>query len=109
MDRIIIQTTGGNTNVALGDATVDASGQGQTVIAVGDIKALEKVLSAAGLSKEDVHSLTQAIETDGKKPGSKVGEWVRDKASKVLSGGVKVGTKIGSEILTAWIKQHYGI
>jgi L-rhamnose isomerase len=49
------------------------------------------------------------MDADGKKPGSKVGEWVRQKASKVVAGGVSVGAKIGSEILTAWIKQHYGL
>jgi hypothetical protein len=49
------------------------------------------------------------IEVDGRKPESKVGEWVKEKASKVLAGGVNVGTKIGSELLTAWIKQHYGL
>jgi hypothetical protein len=34
---------------------------------------------------------------------------VKEKGSKVLAGGIRVGTKIGSEILTAWIKQHYGL
>ena len=109
VDAIIIQTTGGTTNVAFGQGTVDATGQGQTVVAVGDRKTLDRVLNAAGLGKEDLDSLTEAIEADGEKPGSKVGGWVKDKASKVLAGGVKVGTKIGAEILTAWIKAHYGI
>ncbi len=109
IQNIIFQNTGGNTNVAFGQANVDASGQTQTFIAVGDRKVLDRVLSNAGLDKFDLDNLTEAIEVDGPKPGNRVGEWVKDKASKVLSGGVKVGTKIGSEILTAWIKQHYGL
>jgi len=109
IQSIIFQNTGGNTTVAFGQANVDASGQGQTVIAVGDREALNAVLRQAGLDNRDLDSLTKAIQIDGEKPGNKVGEWVKDKGAKVLSGGIKVGTKIGSEILTAWIKQHYGL
>jgi len=109
IQSIIFQNTGGNTTVAFGQATVDASGQGQNVIAVGDREALNAVLGKAGLAKPELEALTSAMETDGKQPGGKVGEWVRENASKVLSGGVKVGTKIGTEILTAWIRQHYGL
>lgn len=99
--NVVINNLGGN--VALGD--LDASGS--TVIIAGDRKTLDAILSQAGLDKGDLDSLTEAIQTDGAKPGNKVGEWVKEKGSKVLSGGIKVGTKIGSEILTAWIKQHY--
>jgi hypothetical protein len=109
VDSIIIQTTGGYTNVAFGQGVVDAPGQGQTVIAVGDRRALDKVLTAAGLEKDDLDSLTQAMDADGERPGRRVGQWVKENGSKVLSGGVKVGTKIGTELLTAWIRHHYGI
>jgi len=109
IQNIIFQNTGGNMNMAFGQSSVDASGQGQTNIAVGDRKALDAVLSKAGLEKVDLDSLTEAIRIDGKKPGDKVFEWVKEKASKVLSGGIKVGTDIGAQILTAWIKQHYGL
>ncbi len=109
IQNIIFQNTGGNTNVAFAQANLDASGQSQTVIAVGDRQALDRILSSAGLDKSDLDSLTEAIQVDGKKPGNKVREWVKEKGSKVLSGGIKVGTKIGSEILTAWLKQHYGL
>lgn len=109
VDSIVIHTTGGNTNVAFGRGTVDAAGQGQTIIAVGDWSALANVLSAAGLGKEDVDGLRVAIATEKDKPGSNVNRWVKEKASKVLAGGIKVGTDIGQQILTAWIKAHYGI
>ena len=75
---------------------MDASGQGQTVIAVGDREELNAVLRQAGLDNRDLDSLTEAIRIDGEKPGNKVGEWVKDKGGKVLSGGIKAGTKIGS-------------
>ena len=51
-------------------------------------------------------TLTDALESDGDKPGNKVHEWIKKNTSKVLSGGVQVGTRIGQEILTAWIKAH---
>jgi hypothetical protein len=53
---------------------VDASGQGQTVIAVGDREELNAVLRQAGLDNRDLDSLTEAIRIDGEKPGNKVGE-----------------------------------
>lgn len=109
IQSIIFQNTGGTTNVAFGQSSVDASGQMQTNITVGDRKALDDLLTKAGLDKPDLDSLTEAMQADGAKPGNKVGEWIKAKASKILSGGVSVGTKIGAEILTAWIKQHYGL
>jgi 2-hydroxychromene-2-carboxylate isomerase len=68
------QDTGGNTTVAFAQANVDASGQGQTVIAVGDREELNAVLRQAGLDNRDLDSLTEAIRIDGEKPGNKVGE-----------------------------------
>ena len=108
IQSIIFQNTGGNTTVAFGHANVDAS-QHQIVITVGDRQGLDKALASAGLEKQDLDTLTDAIKADGDEPRNKVNEWIRMNASKVLSGGVKVGTHIGQEILTAWIKAHYGI
>lgn len=109
IQSIIFQNTGGNTNVAFGQGSVDASGQQQTVITVGDRESLDAVLAKAGLEQKDLDNLTEAMQLDGTKPGHKVGEWVKENASKVLAGGMKVGTKIGTELLSAWIKQHYGL
>jgi hypothetical protein len=91
IQSIVFNNLGGSANVAFG-GSVDASMQGQTVIAVGDRQALDRVLTSAGLSSEDVGSLTSAIEADGSKFGVRVGEWIKDKASKVIAGGMKVGT-----------------
>jgi hypothetical protein len=54
--------------------------------------------------------LTQAILADGgKKLGNKVAEWIKENAEKALAGGMAVGTTIGKQILTDWLKQHFGI
>lgn len=110
IQNIIFQNTGGNTNVAFGQAKIDASGQVQTVIHRGDRKALDEALTKAGLNASDLKELTDAIQIDGgKNAGNKVGEWIKTKASKVLVGGVKVSVSIGQQLLTEWLMQHYGL
>ena len=108
IQNIVFQNTGGNTTVAFDRANVDAS-QHQLVITVGNREALDKALIGAGLEKHDLNSLTDAIGADGDKPRDRVNDWIKKNASKVLTGGVRVGTHIGQEILTAWIKAHYGL
>jgi hypothetical protein len=108
IQNIVVQNTGGNTTVAFGHANVNASTH-ETVITVGDRDTLDKALTNAGLDKPDLDSLSHALRTDGDKPGNEIGEWIKAKSAKVLAGGVKVGAQIGQEILTAWIKAHYGI
>jgi hypothetical protein len=34
---------------------------------------------------------------------------VKDNAPRVVMGGVKIGAKIGAELLSAWLKQYYGL
>lgn len=110
IQNIIFQNTGGSTNVSFGEGSVDASGQMQVLINQGDRKALDEVLTKAGVDAGALQKLTEAIQEDGgKKPGSKVGEWIKSNAGKVLSGGVKVGVSIGQQLLTEWLKQHYGM
>jgi AbiTii len=105
IQSIVFNNVGGSTNVAMGGSTVNAT----TVIAVGDRRALDDALSALGMDKQDLDGLTEAMKRDGEKPDKSVTEWVKEKASKVLAGGVKVGTTVGTQILTALIMQHYGI
>lgn len=109
IQNIIFQNIGGNANVAFGQGSAHASSQSETVINVGDREALDVALTKVGLKQGDLESLTEATQGDGKKPGNKVGAWVKENASKVIAGGMRVGSKIGTELLTAWIKQHYGI
>lgn len=110
IQNIIFQNTGGSTNVAFGEASVDASGQVQVVINLGDRKALDEILTKAGLDAGALQKLTEAMQEDGgKRLGPKVCEWVKTNAGRILSGGVKVGVTIGQQLLTEWLKQHYGI
>lgn len=111
VQNIIVQNIYGGTNyVSLGDMSVEAPTHIETVINVGDRPKLDELLNAAGLKPADVKKLTKAIEADGgTKPGSKVGNWIKENASKVITGGVKIGAKVGAEILAAWLKQYYGL
>lgn len=111
VQNIIVQNIyGGTSYLSLGDMSVEAPTHIETVINVGDRQKLDELLNAAGLEPADVKKLTKAIEADGgKKPGSKVGNWIKENASQVITGGVKIGAKIGAEILTAWLKQYYGL
>jgi hypothetical protein len=110
IQHIIFQNTGGSTNVAFDGSSIDASTNTEIAIAMGDKQKLDEILSKAGLNKSDLCDLDEAIGADGgKKPGSRVGGWVKDNASKVVTGGVKIGTKIGADLLTAWLKQYYGM
>jgi hypothetical protein len=108
VQRIIFQNTGGITNVALHRARMDASGQ--TQINSGDRKALDEVLTKAGLDETDLQKLTQAIHADGgKQPGVKVQGWIKTTASKVMANGVKVSVSVGQQLLTEWLMRHYGL
>lgn len=107
IQHIVFQNIG-NTNVSLDQSRVDASGQ-STNINLIDRKALDAALIKAGLDKSDLEGLTHAIKSDGDKPATNVGQWIKDKAPKVLVGGLKIGASIGIEILTTLIKQHYGL
>jgi hypothetical protein len=104
IQNIVINNLGGN--VALGD--LDASGS--TTIIAGDRRTLDEVLTKVGLNKEDLSELTEAILVDGgSKPGNKVTEWIQSKAGKVVAGGIKVGISVGQQLLTEWLKMHYGL
>jgi hypothetical protein len=58
IQSIVFNNLGGTANIAFG-GNVDASGQ--TVITVGDRKALDAALSQAGLDEGDLDGLTEAI------------------------------------------------
>jgi hypothetical protein len=106
VQQIVIQNLnnlGGN--ISLRD--IDASGQ--TVIIAGDRKTLDVVLTNAGMNKTDLAELTEAIQADNNQAGSRVMKWIRDKAEKMLIGGVKVGGSIAQQVLTEMLMQHYGL
>lgn len=101
---IVINNLGGN--IALGN--VDASGQ--TVIVAGDRRVLDAALSKLGLDHSDLGELSEAIQLDGgTKPGGRVTEWIKAKASKVVTGGIKIGVAVGQQLLTEFLMRHYGL
>lgn len=103
IQSIVINAVGGN--VAVGN--IDASGS--TTIIAGDRKSLDEALLRAGMTQSDLKELTEAIQTDGNKAGSKVSQWIGDKAEKMLVGGVKIGASIAEQVLTEMLMQHYGL
>jgi hypothetical protein len=110
LESIVVQHIQGNNYFAVGNMAIDASTNTEVVINVGDRQKLDEVLTGAGLGATDLRTLTSAIEADGGKGlGGKVATWIKDNAGKVLTGGVKIGAKVGTEILTAWLKQYYGL
>jgi len=81
----------------------------QQNISVGDWDHLQKVLLNAGLSNSEVDQLSDAVNQDGRSIGSRVGEWMKKSAPKVLSGGVRVGASIGQTLLLEYLKQYFGL
>lgn len=101
---VVINNLGGN--VAFGN--MDASGQ--TIIIAGDRKTLDTALTKAGMDAADLSELTEAIHNDGgTKPGTRVTEWIKAKASKVVASGIKVTVSVGQQLLTEFLMQHYGL
>jgi len=103
IQSIVINAVGGN--VAIGD--IDASGS--TTIVAGDRKSLDAALLKSGLNNSDLAQLTDAIEADDHKAGPKVAAWIKDKADKMLVGGVKLAASIAQQVLTEMLMQHYGL
>jgi hypothetical protein len=110
VESIVVQHIQGANYVSYGNMAIDASTNTEVVINVGDKQKLDELLTGAGLAPTDLQMLTSAIEADGgKRPGGRVASWIKDNAGKVLTGGAKIGAKVGAEILTAWLKQYYGL
>lgn len=106
---IIVQNLGGTNYQNFGESNLAASIYGTTIIAAGDLKALESKLEESGLTKSDLQALGDAIDADGKKLGPRVVTWIEAHAPKVISAGLKVGAKIGQEVLTHMLMQYLGI
>jgi hypothetical protein len=110
-ETIVNNIYGGTMYFAAGESSLTAmTTNTQTVISVGDSEQLSAALTKAGLSQDDLQQLTEAMHHDGdKKLGARVLEWTKKNTPKMMEQGVKVGTKIGQEILTAWLKQYCGL
>lgn len=110
VDQTIVNNIfGGNVYVSTGQSTMTATTvqQQQQNILAGDWEQLAKVLRTVGVSESEISELSTAVEQDGEKVGSRVNEWIKKTAPKVLSGGVKIGTKIGQSLLLEYLKQYF--
>jgi hypothetical protein len=108
---IINNISGGTNYFASGQSNLNATtNMIHAVITVGNRQELDSALSGAGLRDDDLKDLTNAIEKDGnERLGSKVITWAKANGSKIVTGGVKIGAKIGQELLVQWLKQYYGM
>ena len=78
-------------------------------ISVGSLHELETALQASGLGRSDVRDLELAVQADGGTFGSKVNFWIKQNATKLLDGGMKIGTSVAQNLLTDWLKQYFGM
>jgi len=112
VDQTIVNNIfGGNVYVSTGQSTMTATTvqhQQQNIVA-GDWEHLTSVLRSAGVSEPEISELSTAVKEDGQKAGSKVKEWIKKTAPKVLSGGVKIGAAVGQTLLLEYLKQYFGL
>jgi hypothetical protein len=105
IQSIVVNNIGGSANVAVSGISANAT----TVIGIGDRNALDQALTGLGIERQDLDDLTQAMNADTGKPGTNIAAWVKDKAPKVLVGGVKIGIEVGTQVLTALIMRYCGL
>jgi hypothetical protein len=107
-DRTIVNNIFGGTNYfASGRSQVNAT---TTNISVGNRQELDAALLGAGLSKQDLLSLSSAMDSDGKNAiGKKVTEWIKTTAPKVILNGLRLGGTVAEPVLTAWLKRQRDI
>jgi hypothetical protein len=97
-----------STNVA-----IDSPGAIQTApFAPGDLDALKDALEVAGLSRESVDELVEAIHSDEEdasvteRPGSRVRSWIGGLAVRSASA---IGTGVSVEVIVVLIKHFFGV
>ena len=100
-----------------GDGNVISTGNHSSVkakieIKKGDLSKLTEGLLAAGVQKEDVVELTQAIQvepTATKQYGPEVNLWMRKMMDKALDGSWQIGLGAAGGVLAELINAYYGI
>ena len=102
---VIANILGGTVHISGGDQVVNT----QNNITVGNFDDLKKVLGRYGIDEKDTTELSQAIEKDGKPMGTGVKGWIDRNGGKMVDGGVKMATAIGTTLLTEFLKKYYGL
>ena len=109
VDQTINNNIFGGTNYfATGQSRMNATTVQQNIVA-GDWEQLKKILRNSGLADSELDELSDAVKHDGGTMGSGVKGWISKNGMKVLSGGVKIGAAVGQSVLTAYLKQHFGL
>ncbi|MBB5329439.1 hypothetical protein [Tunturiibacter gelidoferens] len=107
VDQTIVNNIyGGQVYVSSGRSTINVSQQGLTP---GDWNQLQELLLSSGVSKAEVHELSTVIKQDDAPMGAGASGWIKRTGPKVLSGGIKMGATIGQTLLTAYLKQYWGL
>ena len=74
------------------------------------MEALARVLREGGLSGNDIQGLSDAIERDSPDQfGTKTKSWIKSAGSKLLVGGVSIGSAAAQAVLTEYLKHFFGI
>ena len=102
---VIANILGGTVHISGGDQVVNT----KTNITVGNFDDLKKVLGRYGIDEKDTTELSQAIEKDGKPMGTGVKGWIERNGGKMVDGGVKMATAIGTTLLTEFLRKYYGL
>jgi AbiTii-like protein len=106
VNHIVINQIYGGTVFMGGSGTQTINVQN---IAVGNWQDLTNPLQAIGIPEAEVGELSSAILKDGKTMGQRVQSWIGRNAAKVFDHGLRVGTTVGTTILTEYIKRHFGL
>ena len=82
-------------------------------IVAKDLAALEQILSANGVSHQDVQELRAAVESEpeaesGQKFGPRVSSWIGKMMGKAADGSWKVGVGAAGSLLAQAIAKYYG-
>lgn len=105
-------------NYIYGNVGNFASGQNfqqssTAIISQGDLQALESALEQHGVSKSDLTAMKSALarepEPKGEIFGPRVATWIGKMVAKAAEGTWKIGTNVAATLLTAYLKQYYGL
>ena len=109
---IVNNIYGGTVYVAGSGSVMNATTIGEQIIVQGDWNQLASALNGVGINEPELKELQEAIASDGDtklEESGKVMKWVKEKASKTVVGGFKVGMEVGKPLLTAYLMQHFGL
>jgi predicted transcriptional regulator len=110
---VLVNNNTGNITVVCGDGNNIAQSLTSSIEKNNQIS-LKQNIKKFGIDDIDADKLIEAInfdpvQTDPKKFGAKVSEWMGKMVTKAAKGGLNVGTEIAARVLTQMISQYYGL